>query len=164
MKSAMIAAVLFLSVLPSFDVLAMSSRVEKSDLIGKPAPEFRLPLLRGGEASLAQLSFGRKTIVFFWATWCPHCRQEIKRLKEMLQDLEARNVKVILVNVGEDAAAVQKYIDKNDIPLDIMLDAHDSLSASYQLVGIPTFIFIDIAGTVKNTTHALADDFEDMFE
>ena len=48
--------------------------------VGKAAPDFTLATLDGDEVNMTQYREGKRAIIFFWATWCPHCRVALKEL------------------------------------------------------------------------------------
>ena len=53
---------------------------QESPLIGKKAPDFTLERLSGKSASLSEVIKDKKAILFFFATWCPHCREQLKQI------------------------------------------------------------------------------------
>lgn len=57
--------------------LTRDPRLVPSPLVGKPAPEFTLPLLHAPEQQLRMADLrGRVTLLNVWATWCSACRLE----------------------------------------------------------------------------------------
>lgn len=52
----------------------------KSELVGKPAPEFSLTTFDGEPVSTAGLT-GKAVVVNFWNSWCSPCQQELPALK-----------------------------------------------------------------------------------
>lgn len=64
--------------------LTRDPRLVPSPLLGKPAPEFMLPLLHSPEQQLRLADLrGRVTLLNVWATWCLSCRQEHDMLVEI---------------------------------------------------------------------------------
>ena len=61
----------------------------------KPAPVFALPGLDGKVTSLADLR-GKVVLVFFWATRCPDCREELPSVNALHRDLRGQRLEVLL--------------------------------------------------------------------
>jgi len=133
-----------------------------NEIIGKPTPDFTLKTVSGQEINLSQYRDGKKTIIFFWATWCPHCREALRGLAQSQEEFEKKEIKLVLVDVGENLEVVQNYIEKNDITFEIFLDEKNQLAESYGIVGIPTFFFINQEGIVKEMGHSLPENYEEI--
>src|SRR6267378_678430 len=68
----------------------------------KPPREARpLPVRPVSEAAglAREAGHGRPAVLHFWATWCDACRDEVPRIRKMLNQLPARNVGVLLVSI-----------------------------------------------------------------
>ena len=46
---------------------------------------------------------------------------------------------------------------------DVFVDENQTLEEAYQIIGVPTLIFVDENGVVKHVDHALSDDYEQSF-
>jgi peroxiredoxin len=132
-------------------------------LIGEKAPEFTLESLEGDKKDLGQLRDGKDAILFFWATWCPHCRNAITQLSDKAQQLKARDVEVLLINEGEKNKTVRQFIKRYTVPFEILLDQKRILADEYHLIGLPTFVYIQKDGTVKTVKHSLIQDLDVVF-
>lgn len=162
MKRFVVIAAFILSVLGiGASVQAQLSEME-SPLIGKPAPDFSLESVKNGKVSLTKLRDGKGAIVFFWATWCPHCRRQLGELNAQAAEIEKKGIKIILIDLGENAKQVSAYLGKQGINLDAVLDENSSLADEYGLVGVPTFYLIDKKGVVKAMEHVLPENYEQI--
>lgn len=125
-------------------------------LIAEPAPQRPrpTPLLRpeGGPQTLAAWR-GRPTVLVFWATWCPVCREEMPGVAALARRLAARGgaVAAISVDSGADAPRrVAKHIAAEGLaPLSALVDADHALAEALALSGIPTAVFLDVEGRMR---------------
>ncbi|MDD2752831.1 MAG: TlpA disulfide reductase family protein, partial [Candidatus Omnitrophica bacterium] len=53
---------------------------------------------------------GRPSILFFWTTWCPYCRTELRALNKMYPQMEKEGITVFAVNVGEENYKVKRFL------------------------------------------------------
>jgi len=123
-------------------------------MLGQPAPDFTLTTVRGNAVNLTAARAGQPAMVFFWATWCPHCRQELRKLYKQLSTIEQKGIRVIIVDIQESAQQVQGYLRRQKINADICLDLTGEVVDRYRVLGIPVYFLIDAQGiirTVKNT-------------
>jgi len=128
-------------------------------LVGQPAPDFTLELVSGQKASMTQLRNSSPAILFFWATWCPHCRTQLKNMTESREIFEKEGIKILLVDVGEERQKVEQYLSVNGVTFDCFLDQSDELSREYDLVGVPTFFFINRDGIIVAAENVLPKNY-----
>ena len=131
---------------------------------GKAAANFKLDTLTQTQVDMAKYRDGKKAIIFFWATWCPHCREQIKELNAQGPSILQKGIKILLVDIGEDADEVKAHAARNKINFDIFLDKDSTVAEEYQIIGVPTFYFIDEKGVVVAVTHALPENLEEVFK
>ena len=133
-------------------------------LEGKPAPDFTLSTLTKKAVTMSTYRNGQPAIIFFWATWCPHCREALADLNTRSAELEKQGLKIVLVDVGEVKADVESYLKDHNVTSDVFFDEDSSVSQAYSLVGIPTFYLIDKEGIVKSVEHALPEDYSSLLK
>ena len=134
----------------------------KGQGVGKTAPDFTLDTLHAPKVNKTKFREGKPAILFFWATWCPHCRMALKDLNKMVQDIENKNIKILLIDVGEQVPEVEEYAMKNKLTPDIFLDKESSSAESYGVIGVPTFIFVSSDGKIKAIEHVLPPNYEEI--
>ena len=133
-------------------------------LIGKPATDFTLDTVKGNKVNLTEYRAGKKAIIFFWATWCPHCREELKRVDDLREKFAAQGIRIILISLGEDKGTVQEYLARHHYDFDVLLDVDQTLEGPYHLIGVPTLFFVNEAGVIKLEDHAFPDNYEELFK
>ncbi len=131
--------------------------------VGSPAPDFTLDTLKEKNVNMTKYREGKNAIIFFWATWCPHCREALKNLNNNAAQLQDKGIKVILVDLGETVQEVRQHIEKNKINFDVFLDTKNFLSEPYGIIGVPTFFFLNDQGVVKAVEHAMPENYEEIF-
>ena len=67
-----------------FRGLSLNPREVPSPLIGKPVPQFALPVLKDNTRTLTAAELrGKVYLLNVWGSWCPSCRDEHPLLVEM---------------------------------------------------------------------------------
>lgn len=118
---------------------------------GARAPEIDLPTLAGGRVKLSAQR-GHPTVVTFWGTYCPPCRDEFPELVRAYQTHSPAGLSVLGVN-GRDqeysTKDVQKFVDEFSVPFTIALDNRGKARRDFRILGLPTTVFIDTAGVIR---------------
>lgn len=110
----------------------------------RPLPDIPFTALQGQSVSLQQFA-GKPLIVNLWATWCPHCVREMPLLAEAQK--AHPDVAIVLVNQGETAETVQRFLSRTGLVMDnLLLDAQNQAGHHFRLRALPATLFYDRAG------------------
>ena len=137
---------------------------QESPLIGKKAPDFTLERLSGKSASLIDIIKDKKAIVFFFATWCPHCRSQLKEIASRKAEFEKDGIVVALVDIGEPKDKVVAFLKSHGLDNDAFLDVESFVSEAYQVMGVPTLVFIGMDGKVRYVEYGLPDNYQEILK
>ncbi len=117
--------------------------------VGRPAPDFELTLLDGTKVRLSDYR-GRPVWINFWASWCPPCRAENPDIQEVYEAHKDQHGLVLLAPaIGERQSDVASYMERADLHYPVGLDTDTQIAADYRVLGIPTHVFIDADGIVR---------------
>jgi peroxiredoxin len=112
---------------------------------GNPAPDFSARDLQGKRIKLSKIK-AEKTLLVFWASWCPHCTSSLPRLKKYYDPLHPEKLQIIAISVDEDKNDVTKAIQKEHYPwINIaQLKGWDSpVAEAYDVSATPSFFLLD---------------------
>ena len=129
-------------------------------LLGKPAPDFTVALLGGGEASLAAHKGKHIVVLDFWATLCPPCRKVLPILVEVTGAYRDKGVVFYAVNEGDKAERIRAYLEKAKLSPAVALDADSTVGRKYAVRGIPQTVIIGRDGTVEAVHIGLLPDLK----
>jgi thiol-disulfide isomerase/thioredoxin len=118
---------------------------------GKPAPEIDLPRLQGGQVKLSALR-GHPVVVTFWGTWCPPCKVEFPELVAAHRKYREAGLEVIAVNQRDQeirTADVEAFVKQYKVEFIVAMDQRGKSRRSYRLIGLPTTVFIDASGIIR---------------
>jgi len=105
---------------------------------------------------------GKPTILFFWTTWCPYCRIELKQLNQMSSQMEREGLVVFAVNIGEPEYRVKRFFKSYALNVSVLLDEDGLAADSYEIQGVPTYIFINKSGQIVSLKHTLPADYMNL--
>jgi thiol-disulfide isomerase/thioredoxin len=118
---------------------------------GSKAPEIELPTLGGGAPMRLSALRGHPVLITFWGTWCPPCREEFPQLVAAYKKYHASGLEIVAINQRDQELSVkdvQAFADSYAVPFTVALDTRGRSRRTYRLVGLPTTVFIDTAGTI----------------
>jgi len=138
-------------VLPLLGVLLANIRRDpssvRSPLVGRSAPEFRLPPVGGGApVTLAGLR-GKPVVMNFWATYCVPCLQEHELLQETARDT-AGKVQFLGVVYDDEEDKVRAFLVREGATYPALLDRDGRTAIAYGVAGVPETYFIDPQGRI----------------
>ncbi|HFC12053.1 MAG TPA: TlpA family protein disulfide reductase [Anaerolineae bacterium] len=116
--------------------------------VGYTAPNFVLTTIKGDEMRLSDLR-GKPVILNFWATWCGPCRAEMPAFARLATDLP-NDISVIGVNQGESAEIIRDFADELAVTYPLLVDLDQSVNRQYGVRGLPTTLFIDADGIIRD--------------
>lgn len=122
----------------------------KSRFVGKPAPEFDLPVISGNAPGKTSALLGKVTVLEFWATWCPACLSTHPRLSEFAA--KNKDSIAVLAISDEDDATLKEYAKAQKANFTMLRDTDHKTSSSYGTSAIPEIIVIDKKGAVTHAT------------
>jgi cytochrome c biogenesis protein CcmG, thiol:disulfide interchange protein DsbE len=117
--------------------------------VGKAAPEFRIAALDGTPIELSALR-GHPVWINFWATWCPPCREESPEIEAAYEQYRDQGLVVVAIDVGEAAATARDYVQRAGLTYLVGGDPNTDVAATYRVTGLPTHVFIDSDGIVRD--------------
>jgi len=121
------------------------SKIERNGLPpGTRASEFRLPLLSGGELSLADYA-GQEVLLVFSDPNCGPCEQLMPALEQQYRG--SRNVQILMVTRGEEAANRAK-VAQHGLTFQVVLQRQWEISREYAMFATPIAYRIDAEGRI----------------
>ena len=116
--------------------------------VGRPAPDFSLPLMSGGTLSLHSLR-GRPVLLNFWASWCVPCREEMPLLVRLHNRYGPRGVEFVGVDTEDLEADARAFLAQYHVDYTLVRGGDERLMDAYAVPGLPTTVFIGANGIVQ---------------
>lgn len=117
-----------------------------SPLIGKPAPEFTLPMLEDAQQTLTPAALtGRPVLVNFFASWCAGCQVE----HPLLMRLAGEGVEIVGLDYKDEPQAARRWLQRHGNPYRIVAQDRDGLAGlDWGVYGVPETYVLDADGTI----------------
>lgn len=119
--------------------------------VPSPTPrviDFTVKDLDGNEVSLSDLR-GQVVLVNFWATWCSPCKEEMPVLEAYYQANKDEEFVIVAVNVSEDAATAQSFIEEHGYTFPVWSDPPGKQLMKLGIRGLPASLFLDRDGALR---------------
>ncbi|TXT39954.1 MAG: redoxin domain-containing protein [Comamonadaceae bacterium] len=105
--------------------------------------------LQGHDWRLADLR-GKAVLINFWASWCEPCLAEMPSLQALAQTYGPDKLVVLAVNFKESAPAVQRYVQRTDLNLPVLLDPAGVMAHAWGIKVFPTTVLVAANGQVRS--------------
>lgn len=125
----------------------------EAPIVGHLAPDFTLATPQGETVTLTNYvnrfgESGQPVILNYWASWCGPCRIETPELQSA--SLKFNNQVAILgINQGESAEIVSEFALSYGLTYPLLVDEDNTVNRDYGINSLPTTIFIDRQGVVR---------------
>jgi len=129
-----------------------------------PAPTFQLSGRGGKTIDLSQFK-GQVVMINFWATWCVPCRTEMPLLEDIYKKYKPMGFTMLGVNVEPKTGDPEGWLSKLPKPVTfpVAFDVDSKVSKLYKVAGMPTTIFIDRKGNVREVHKGYKAGDEDYY-
>lgn len=140
-----------IAVLIMIPILILGLRSDPSELpsqyIGKPAPEFELPILKDPSVTLQTSDMaGQPALVNIWATWCAGCRAEHGFLMELSRE---NTIPIYAVNWRDKRPEALQWLKQLGDPyVASAFDEDGRVGIDWGVYGAPETFLLNAAGEV----------------
>jgi peroxiredoxin len=108
---------------------------------------FTATAMSGNKIEFPGAYAGKLVLVTFWATWCPHCRQEIPYWREVYNKFHDQGLVMIGLptdkNRGMTTEKVADFVKTNKMNWDQVFDDAPQLSQKYGARAVPWSFLVD---------------------
>jgi thiol-disulfide isomerase/thioredoxin len=125
-------------------------------VIGQVAPPLRVTLTDDSLMDLSDFA-GQPIWINFMASWCPQCTTELPMMNRFQTQLKDQ-MTVLVVDVGEDRAAVKDFFKGLNVDLTVGVDTDSSLANTWGAKALPIHYWIDADGVVQQIVYGGAPE------
>lgn len=154
---------------PTFENPSPSKRPERpnpNDLVGKPAPSFKLRNVAGETVSSDGFSEHKATVLNFVAPNCGFCKKQLPNVEKVREKYEAKGVRFVNMSQtmrkpfsAEEAADIYKGTGAE---LELVMDDGNKVGSQYKARGYPTMIVVGQDGKVANVNVGAKKNLEEL--
>lgn len=112
--------------------------------------------LQGQTWQLADLR-GKAVLINFWASWCAPCLAEMPSLQSLPKAYGRDKLVVLAVNFKESGPVVQRYVQRNNLTLPVLLDPLGTMARVWGVSVFPTTVLVAADGRVVSVVRGEFD-------
>lgn len=122
-----------------------SSQVTNPSLVGQSLPNFTVTTPEGKVISNQSFA-GKPTLYMEWASWCPHCQEQLPIIQK-LYNTYGDQVNFVLANAtgsrGETLDEAKSYMDSRHYTMPWYSDTELKTANALAITSLPTILIID---------------------
>jgi len=116
---------------------------------GVALQDIRLKDIDGKDVDLKRDHAGKALLVTFWATWCPHCVEEIPSMNRALAHMDKDRFAIVSVSYKDTEAIMNAFRKKVPIHFPVLMDRDGQVSKAWKVYAFPSSFLIDRTGRVR---------------
>lgn len=119
-----------------------------SPLVGKPAPDFALPVLDEPDRIITREDLlGEPYLLNVWGSWCPACRDEHPVITELA---ESGRLRVIGYDYKDEADDARRWLQQFGNPYALVItDVEGRAALDWGIYGAPESFLVDAQGVIR---------------
>ncbi|MDX1795664.1 MAG: TlpA disulfide reductase family protein [Hydrogenovibrio sp.] len=120
-----------------------------------PMPgNIRLKSVDGKVIDIQKDYAGKALLINFWATWCPHCVEEIPSMNRALKQLDSDRFAMVSISYRDTQAILKKFTQKIQVDFPILMDLDGQVSAKWKVFAFPSSFIVDRQGNIRYSINA----------
>lgn len=110
---------------------------------GAQAIDFELET-RSGDTLRLYDNGGKPTLINFWASWCPPCKEEMPHIQKAYEAYGDKvNFFMVDLTFNDNLEKMNEYIEENGFTFPVLLDKTGDVMMDYEVMVIPTTYFVN---------------------
>lgn len=135
------------------------SGVDEGPGVGQRAPNFTLRTFDGDAKSLQDLTKGKRvTVINFYASWCPPCREEIPYFVQIFNEKKDQGVQFIGINTQDTKSSGRDFTLAYQIDYPALFDEGGEIFLKYRGFMPSTIVLNQDLVIARRFTGAVAED------
>jgi len=88
---------------------------------------------------------GKKSLVFFWASWCSHCQEEYDVVKTAITDYQKKGYNIYLISHDYKQSELAEFMKNNELNYEVYFDEQRVIRAHFnpEASSVPLTYIID---------------------
>lgn len=99
-------------------------------------------------------------ILYFWATWCPDCKE---KLKSDLHKYASSQVGFSAISIESDKEKIMNYVVKNNFNYDFYFDNEKKTQKQFKVFTVPTVVLVrKVGGSYEHIKTVVGKDWSEF--
>lgn len=116
---------------------------------GQIPPDFKIKTIEGKEMKLSDFKDNKPILLYFWASWCPYCKEDLGIAKDIYPKYADKiTFLAIDLDTGEDADLIRKYSERMKLQGIDLAQGNGQILSDYNVIYTTTKYAIGKSGTI----------------
>jgi len=121
---------------------------------GQLAADFAVQTLDGQTVRLSDYRGKNPVWLNFWASWCGPCKAEMPEMEQLYQAYKDKGLVMLGLDFREPVPVVHGFVTDNNFHWLFLVEESGATAEHYYTDAIPTHLFIDKQGIIKDRISA----------